>query len=105
MSRPLEDVLFAAPSPRARAVTRAASAAAAAVLLLLAAGIVFRFHSAGQLDARFWKFFAWSTTWAFLAGGLLGTLASAAMVLSVTSRFSVPCAMPTVSRNAIMSAV
>ena len=87
MSRPLEDVLFAAPSPRARAVTRAASAAAAAVLLLLAAGIVFRFHSAGQLDARFWKFFAWSTTWAFLAGGLLGTLASAAMAAAIALSF------------------
>ncbi|MEX8195136.1 amino acid ABC transporter permease [Comamonas guangdongensis] len=79
MSRPLEDILFAAPSPRAQAVTRAASVVVAAVLLLLAAGIVFRFHSAGQLDAQFWEFFAWPTTWAFLAKGLLGTLASAAM--------------------------
>ena len=56
MSRRLEDILFGAPSPRDRAVTRAMSALTAAVLLALAAGIVFRFHSAGQLDARFWKF-------------------------------------------------
>ena len=33
----------------------------------------------GQLEARFWEFFAWPTTWAFLAKGLLGTLASSAM--------------------------
>lgn len=79
MSRPLEDILFAAPSPRAQAITRAASGVAAMVLLLLAAGIVFQFHSAGQFDARFWKFFAWPTTWVFLGKGLLGTLASAAM--------------------------
>ena len=79
MSRPLEDILFGAPSPQARTVTRVVSVIAAAVLLLLAAGIVFRFHSAGQLDARFWEFFAWPTTWAFLGTGLLGTLASAAM--------------------------
>lgn len=79
MSRPLEDILFGAPSPQARTVTRAVSMIAAAMLLLLAAGIVFRFHAAGQLDARFWGFFAWSTTWTFLAKGLLGTLASAAM--------------------------
>lgn len=78
MSRPLEDILFGDPSPRARTVMRATSAAAAAVLLLLAAGIVHRFHAAGQLDARFWEFFAWPTTWAFLGRGLLGTLASAA---------------------------
>ena len=79
MSRPLEDILFGAPSPRAQAVNRALSVAAAAVLILLAAGIVFRFHAAGQLDARFWKFFALPTTWAFLGKGLLGTLQSAAM--------------------------
>lgn len=79
MSRSLEDILFAAPGPRAQAVTRAASVIAGMVLLLLVAGIVSRFHSTGQLDAQFWEFFAWPTTWAFLGEGLLGTLASAAM--------------------------
>lgn len=79
MSRPLQDILFGAPSPRARVVTRAMSGTSAAVLLLLTAGIVLRFHSAGQLDARFWNFFAWATTWSFLGRGLLGTMASAAM--------------------------
>ena len=79
MSRPLEDILFGDLSPRSETVIRSVSVVAAAVLLLLALGIVFRFHAAGQLDARFWEFFAWPTTWAFLAKGLLGTLASAAM--------------------------
>ncbi len=36
-------------------------------------------HHRGQLDARFWNFFAWATTWSFLGQGLLGTMASAAM--------------------------
>ena len=58
---------------------RVASAIAAAVLVLLAAGIVSRFHDAGQLDARLWEYFALPTTWSFLARGLLGTLASATM--------------------------
>lgn len=79
MSRPLDDVLFGAPSPQAQVAMRLASASAAVVLLLLAAGVGFRFHAAGQLDARFWEFFAWPTTWSFLGRGLLGTLASAAM--------------------------
>ena len=78
MSRPLEDILFGAPDPQTRTVMRAASVAAAAVLLLLAAGVVYRFHAAGQLDVALWEFFARPTTWAFLAKGLLGTLASAA---------------------------
>ena len=83
MSRPLEDILFAAPSPQSRRTTRVVSVMVAAVLLLLAAAIVHQFHSAGQLDAPFWEFFAWPTTWAFLAKGLLGTLASAAMAAAI----------------------
>jgi len=78
MSRALEDILFGDPKPRAQAITRAASVAAAAVLLVLAAGIAFRFHAAGQFEARLWEFFTRATTWIFLAKGLLGTLASAA---------------------------
>ncbi|AVO41701.1 amino acid ABC transporter permease [Simplicispira suum] len=87
MSRPLEEALFGAPSPRARAVTRALSALTAGALLLLAAGVVLRFYSAGQLDARYWNFFAWPTTWAFLANGLLGTLKSAAMAAVIALAF------------------
>jgi glutamate transport system permease protein len=79
MSRSVEEILFAAPSPRTQALTRALSATAAVGLLVLAAAIVLRFHSAGQLEAPFWEFFTWSTTWAFLGKGLLGTLASSAM--------------------------
>lgn len=79
MTRALEDVLFRDPSPTARAVTRALSLAVAAGLLALVVAIVYGFHAAGQLEPRLWEFFAWPTTWAFLAQGLLGTLASAAM--------------------------
>ena len=78
MSRSLEDILFGDPRPQAQAVIRTVSAIAAGALVLLAAGIVYRFQAAGQLDARYWEFFAWQTTWAFLGNGLLGTLASAA---------------------------
>ncbi|MDH4376515.1 MAG: amino acid ABC transporter permease [Ramlibacter sp.] len=79
MSRALEDVLFGDLSHKAQALTRAASVVVAAALLVLAAAVVFRFHAAGQFEGRLWEFFAWQTTWAFLAKGLLGTLASAAV--------------------------
>lgn len=79
MSRPLEDILFGDPKPQARVITRALSVLAAAVLLVLAVGVALRFHAAGQLESRYWAFFTLPTTWAFLAKGLLGTLASAAM--------------------------
>ena len=79
MSRSLEDILFAAPGPKAQTAMRVVSVIAAAMLILLVAGIALQFHLAGQLVVQLWEFFAWSTTWAFLAKGLLGTLASAAM--------------------------
>ncbi|WP_294259888.1 amino acid ABC transporter permease [uncultured Comamonas sp.] len=84
MSRSLEEILFAAPGPQARAVTRAMSPIAAAALLVLAVAVAVRFHSAGQLEAPYWEFFAWSTTWRFLAEGLLGTLASSAMAALIS---------------------
>ena len=76
MSRALEDILFGDPSSRAQAVTRAVSATVAVVLV---AAIIYRFYAAGQFDSRLWEFFGRTTTWAFLAKGLFGTLASAAM--------------------------
>ena len=86
MSRSLEDILFGAPSPQAQTVTRVVNVVAVVVLLLMAAAVVFRFHSAGQLEPRLWEFFARPTTWAFLGKGLLGTLASAAMAAEFRSQ-------------------
>jgi glutamate transport system permease protein len=77
MSRTLDDVLFADPNPRGQAIARAMSLVVAAFLLVLLALIVLRFRAAGQFEARLWEYFGWSTTWTFLAKGLLGTLASA----------------------------
>lgn len=79
MSRTLEDILFSDLSHKTQALARAVSVAVAAALLVLAAAIVLRFQAAGQFEGRLWEFFAWQTTWAFLAKGLLGTLASAAV--------------------------
>jgi glutamate transport system permease protein len=83
MSRALEDILFGDLGHKAQALARAASVIVAAALLALAVGVVFRFHTAGQLEARLWEFFAWQTTWAFLAKGLLGTLASAVVAAAI----------------------
>lgn len=98
MSRALEDILFGAPSARAQVLTRAVSVAVAAVLLVLAAGIVYRFHAAGQLDARLWKIFTWATTWDFLARGLLGTLASAATAAVIALVFGLVLLLGRLSR-------
>ncbi|KGH29529.1 amino acid ABC transporter permease [Comamonas testosteroni] len=102
MSRSLEEILFAAPGRQARAVTNVVSAIAAAVLLLLAMAIVFRFHSAGQLDAPYWEFFAWPTTWSFLAKGLLGTLASSAMAAVISLALGLVLLLGRLSRLRLM---
>ena len=102
MSRALEDILFGAPTPKAQAVTRAVSVAVAVVLLVLAAGIVVRFHAAGQLDVRLWKLFTWSSTWAFLAKGLLGTLASAAMAAVIALALGLVLLLGRLSRQRLV---
>mgnify|MGYP003456284706 CR=1 FL=1 len=98
MSRPLEDILFAAPSPRTQAITRGVSALAVLALLLLAVGVVWQFHSVGQLAPQLWGFFTESTTWIFLAKGLLGTLASAATAAVIALTFGLVLLMGRLSR-------
>lgn len=98
MSRAMEDVLFGDLGHRAKAVTRAVSFVAAAALLFLFAAIVVRFHAAGQFEGRLWEFFAWQTTWAFLAKGLLGTLASAAVAALIALVFGLVLLLGRLSR-------
>lgn len=98
MSRPLEDVLFATPSPRAQLLARLASGMAVLLLIGLVVAVVHRFDEAGQLDAGMWQFFAWPTTWSFLAKGLLGTLASAAMAAVIALSFGLVLMLGRVSR-------
>ncbi|MGE4242080.1 amino acid ABC transporter permease [Ramlibacter sp.] len=78
MSRAMEDILFGDLNAKAQAITRAVSFAVAATLIVALVLVVHQFQTAGQFAGRLWEFFAWKTTWAFLAKGLLGTLASAA---------------------------
>lgn len=81
-----EEALFENPDARTAALIRAGTVAAAAALLGLIVLVVRQFHQAGQLDGRYWHFFARPTTWRFLLSGLGGTFASALMaaLLSLT---------------------
>jgi len=78
-ARSVEEALFESPDSRTRGFIRLGTMVAVLTLAGLAVLIVLQFASSGQLDARYWKFFGWVTTWSFLASGLVGTLASAAM--------------------------
>ena len=63
---------------------------------------MFRFHSAGQFDAPYWEFFAWPTTWSFLAKGLLGTLASSAMAAVIALALGLVLLLGRLSRLRLM---
>lgn len=83
----IRDALYEAPGPRTRGWIAAGTAA---VLLLLAAliyGIIHQFAINGQLDARYWSFFARYTTWRFIGNGLAGTL-TAALTAGVITFFA-----------------
>ncbi len=78
-ARSAEEALFENPDSRTRLFIRIGTIIAALLLLGLIALIVLRFYDAGQLQSRYWKFFAQFTTWKFLFVGLIGTMASAGM--------------------------
>jgi len=78
-ARTAEEALFENPDSRTRLFIRIGTIIAALLLLGLIALIVLRFYDAGQLQSRYWKFFAQFTTWKFLFVGLIGTMASAGM--------------------------
>lgn len=82
-ARNAEEALFEHPDARTAVLIRAGTAVAVAALIALVFLVVRQFHEAGQLEARYWNFFARFTTWRFLLEGLAGTLASALMAAAI----------------------
>lgn len=69
----MRDALYEAPGPKTRRLTIIGTVIA---LILVAVGIVLvvrQFYLTGQLDAKYWTFFAKPNTWAYLFDGLVGT--------------------------------
>ena len=79
MSRSVENMLFAQPVAKTHTLMRLWSVLAALAVMALLLVVAWRFHAAGQLDSALWSFFTLPTTWSFLAKGLLGTAACAAL--------------------------
>lgn len=78
-ARNAEEALFENPDAKTAAFIRGGTAIAVAALLGLAVLIVRQFYLAGQLESRYWDFFARASTWRYLLSGLVGTLSSALM--------------------------
>jgi glutamate transport system permease protein len=73
----IRELLYELPGPAARKWISILTWLAMAALVVLTALVIRQFAVTGQLDARYWSFFARATTWRFLGEGLLTTLEAA----------------------------
>ncbi len=73
----IREMLYEPPGPAAQKRIRLLTWLVLAALAALIALVVRQFAVTGQLDARYWSFFARASTWRFLGEGLLTTLEAA----------------------------
>ena len=84
MNMPVSAMLYEPPGPKTKKIINVITAVSVVLLVYFAVIVVRRFYDTGQLDERYWSFFAKYTTWKFLAKGLLGTLEVAVVAGAVT---------------------
>ena len=70
----VRDYLYEEPGPETRRRVAIGTAISAVVVAALLALVVYQFWATGQLDPKYWEFFTWGTTWAFLFQGFEGTI-------------------------------
>jgi len=97
--------LYEQPSKTAKRVIAISSIISSLVLLLLFSLVLHRFYITGQLDARYWYFFAKGTTWLFLLKGFLGTIMSSLLSLVIAFVFGFALMNARISSNRIFSAL
>lgn len=85
----IRDALYEEPGPKAKRRIAVATAVSVVLLAVIAALIVRQFYVTGQLGAKYWRFFARTTTWKFLGSGLAGTVkvALAAGIMAFAAGF------------------
>ena len=69
----MRDALYEAPGPKTQRKILVGTVISGVAVAALLAFVVMRFYVTGQLDARYWYFFAQPTTWAYLLRGFAGT--------------------------------
>ena len=84
MNMPVSAMLYEPPGPKTKKIINVFTLISIAILVYFAVIVIRRFYDTGQLDERYWSFFAKYTTWKFLAKGLLGTLEAAVVAGIVT---------------------
>ena len=101
----IRDFLYEPPGPRARRRIIAATVVSAAAVAAGLALVVRQFAVTGQLDARYWSFFARATTWRFLGQGLAGTVKAALAAGALTFCMGLLLMLGRISRTRPLQAV
>ena len=81
---PVSAMLYEPAGPKTQKIINVFTAVSFVLIAYAAVIVIKRFYDTGQLDGRYWSFFAKYTTWKFLGKGLLGTLEAAAVAAVVT---------------------
>ena len=76
--------LYEAPGPRTRRRVRAFTALALLGIAALIWWIIGRFRAQGQLEAKYWSFYANAATWRFIGQGLRTTVLAALSAAAIT---------------------
>lgn len=80
----VKNALYEPPGPKTRRVITIVTVLSLLLLSALLVAVIRQFYVTGQLDKKYWSFFAKGTTWIFLGKGLLGTLEAAVVSGIVT---------------------
>ncbi len=80
----MRDALYEAPGPRTRRLTAILTIVSLVLVCIGLALVVRQFYVTGQLDAKYWAFFAQWSTWAYLLEGFLGTLVVAVTAAGIS---------------------
>jgi glutamate transport system permease protein len=101
----VKDALYEPPGPKTKRLITIGTAISLVLIVWLIFVVIRQFKETGQLDARYWSFFTRSTTWVFLAKGMLGTLEAALMAGFIAFVAGFLMMLGRISSNKILSAI
>ena len=101
----MRDALYEAPGPRTRRLTIIGTTISLVLVAIGLALVVRQFYVTGQLDAKYWSFFAEWSTWRYLLKGFVGTLEVAAMAATISLVLGILLMLGRISSNRLLAIV
>ena len=101
----MRDALYEAPGPHTRRLTIIGTTISLVLVAIGLALVVRQFYVTGQLDAKYWSFFAEWSTWRYLLKGFVGTLEVAAMAAAISLVLGILLMLGRISSNRLLAIV